>query len=82
MGAAHHLGETAEALRLFERLRTSLATELGVDPSAETLQVHQAVLRDETVDAGTPPSGVAGAVPSDPTFVGRDDELRRLLDHW
>jgi pentatricopeptide repeat protein len=38
------LGEFDEALRVFERCRRMLATELGVDPSPRTLQLHAELL--------------------------------------
>jgi SARP family transcriptional regulator, regulator of embCAB operon len=39
-------GDRAEALRVHQRLRASLAEELGVDPSPETAVLHRAILRD------------------------------------
>ena len=38
-------GNVAEALRVYERLRTLLFTELGTIPSAEAIGVHEALLR-------------------------------------
>jgi DNA-binding SARP family transcriptional activator len=38
------LGDRAEALRVFERCRTLLSEELGVDPSPETMLVHRELL--------------------------------------
>lgn len=38
-------GNNAEALRVFERCRRLLATELGVDPSPQTQAAHRALLR-------------------------------------
>jgi DNA-binding SARP family transcriptional activator len=38
------LGDRAEALRVFERCRTLLSEELGVDPSPETMSVHRELL--------------------------------------
>jgi len=35
------LGDRAQALQVFERCRTLLSAELGVDPSPETMSVHQ-----------------------------------------
>ena len=37
-------GNPAEALRVYESLRTKLRDELGVSPGPETQQVHQAIL--------------------------------------
>jgi SARP family transcriptional regulator, regulator of embCAB operon len=39
-------GDRAEALRVHQRLRESLAEELGVDPSPETRALHRAILRE------------------------------------
>jgi DNA-binding SARP family transcriptional activator len=39
-------GRRAEALRAFDRLRCTLADELGVDPDRSTQSLHLAVLRD------------------------------------
>jgi DNA-binding SARP family transcriptional activator len=38
------LGDRAEALRVFERCRTLLSDELGVDPSPETILAHRDLL--------------------------------------
>lgn len=42
-----HVGEgnTAEALRVYEELRTRLRTDLGVAPSAQTQELHKQLLR-------------------------------------
>jgi DNA-binding SARP family transcriptional activator len=50
-------GERAEALRVWERCRTTLVDELGVDPSPETEAVYLAILGVPPA-AGTLPSGV------------------------
>ena len=41
------LGEVAQALLVFERLRTRLAEELGADPSPQTRNLHMRVLRSQ-----------------------------------
>jgi DNA-binding SARP family transcriptional activator len=45
MQALSRTGNTAEALRIYEQLRTLLRDELGVAPSAETLRLHDELLR-------------------------------------
>jgi DNA-binding SARP family transcriptional activator len=40
MQALSGTGNTAEALRVFEDLRTLLREQLGISPSAETLKLH------------------------------------------
>jgi DNA-binding SARP family transcriptional activator len=39
-------GEPAQALAVYERLRATLAEELGVDPAPATQDLHVAILRD------------------------------------
>jgi DNA-binding SARP family transcriptional activator len=60
------LGEQHHALRAYERCRTVLAEELGVDPSPQTQAVHLQVLRAPT------------ATHTSPSLVGRDNEVRWL----
>ncbi|MFI5610349.1 AfsR/SARP family transcriptional regulator [Amycolatopsis sp. NPDC051903] len=57
MLALHRNGRQADALLHFQRTKTQLAEELGVDPGAQLRAVYQAVLRDESVEgrqAGLP----------------------------
>jgi predicted ATPase/DNA-binding SARP family transcriptional activator len=79
-------GRQAEALARYERLRSELADELGVDPSAELQAIQLAVLRGElgagpSSDDSTRThenirrSNVKTALTS---FVGRDDEVARI----
>jgi DNA-binding SARP family transcriptional activator len=46
-------GDTAAALRTFERLRKTLADELGVDPDPQTRAVHQELLTTRQPRAAT-----------------------------
>jgi SARP family transcriptional regulator, regulator of embCAB operon len=46
MRALVRTGNTAEALRVYERLRMLLREELGIAPSAETLELHANLLSD------------------------------------
>lgn len=46
MRAHHAAGEPARAVLAYERLRTTLATELGIDPSLPTRDLHLDILRD------------------------------------
>ena len=45
MSALAHEGNTAEALRVYDELRTRLHDELGAAPSAETQALHRQLLR-------------------------------------
>jgi predicted ATPase/DNA-binding SARP family transcriptional activator len=70
-------GRQADALRAYERLRSRLADELGVDPSTDLQHIHVSLLRGEL-----------GARPNAPrrtnlkaqltSFVGRDHEVARI----
>ncbi|WP_344388216.1 BTAD domain-containing putative transcriptional regulator, partial [Asanoa iriomotensis] len=85
MRAHDALGEPARALEVYERLRTLLAEELGVDPAAATRDLHVAVLRG---DAGPPavPPAVPPVAPAPPApenrLAGRSAELARLSGAW
>lgn len=79
------LGQRDQALRAYERCRTVLVEELGVDPLPETQQVYTQILRDEAFDAPAlerPP--VPPAQPIQRTFltwlpfVGREAEMEAL----
>ncbi|MFC7310468.1 BTAD domain-containing putative transcriptional regulator [Streptomyces monticola] len=75
MRALHGSGRQAEALTVYERARTTLAEELGADPSAELAAVHLALLQTQAPAAELVPRGVPAQFTS---FVGRDTELRRI----
>lgn len=47
MECYYRAGELGQALRAFERCRTVLARELGVDPLPETVALHERILRSE-----------------------------------
>ena len=66
MQAYAGLGETEQALRVFEHCRRVLADELGADPSPQTRAVHLQILGGH-VDA-----------PAGGGFFGREEELGEL----
>jgi DNA-binding SARP family transcriptional activator/tetratricopeptide (TPR) repeat protein len=83
MLALHRDGRTAEALDVYQRARTRLADELGLDPSPALQGLHQAILRGERL---SPPQAVPAAASVTPAqlpadvagFVGRTDQLGQL----
>jgi DNA-binding SARP family transcriptional activator/tetratricopeptide (TPR) repeat protein len=89
MLALHRTGRQSEALAVYDRLRTQLADELGLEPGSPLRQLQVAILRnDPAVDLAaeapvTAGDGVASAPPAQlpaqvSGFTGRADHLRRL----
>jgi len=84
MRALYAGGRQAEALAAYTEFRELLADRLGVDPSPALREVHLRILRGEESHERSvvPPAGIP-APPAGPapltSFVGREDELSRLL---
>lgn len=69
-------GRPAEAVAAYEQLRTTLADDLGVDPSAALQQLHVSLLRGE-LDAA-PPARRDTLPASFTTFIGRDEDVAHI----
>jgi DNA-binding SARP family transcriptional activator/tetratricopeptide (TPR) repeat protein len=76
MAAFHALGRQEDALRAFQRCRTALRDELGVDPQQETMELRDAIARREPPAAARPMT--ARAAPREVPFLGRKDDLEHL----
>jgi DNA-binding SARP family transcriptional activator/tetratricopeptide (TPR) repeat protein len=74
-------GEPARALAVYEALRSALADLLGVEPAAETRELHLAVLREQQVEL-EPLVATAGPAVSGSGLVGRDREIEALTRGW
>ena len=97
MLALYRCGRQGEALSAYQKIRQSLAGELGIDPSAELRNLHERILAADAEllpDRRRPPVSSAAAPPprSVPrelpaalrNFTGRDTELSALtalVDH-
>ncbi len=86
-------GNIAEALRVFDGLRTLLRDELGTNPSPEAIAAHERLLRPQARSggefSGTRPAGEAPIpLPADlrqrppGPLLGRERELAELDELW
>jgi DNA-binding SARP family transcriptional activator len=89
MVALYRCGRQADALSAYQRLRSTLAEELGIDPSQDLRELETAILRqDPSLDAPAPagtlrPSAPIAPVPAQlppavAAFAGRGAELQSL----
>jgi DNA-binding SARP family transcriptional activator/tetratricopeptide (TPR) repeat protein len=85
MLALHRCGRAADAIESYQRARTWLRTELGIDPGQQLQRLHVALLRDDPTLATTAPTRpAAGWVPPRQLppavrhFAGRAAELAEL----
>jgi len=89
MLALHRSGNRAEALRVYERVRSDLVEELGLDPCPDLHQLHTAVLNsDKSLVLAPRPSPLRIALTPTPPchlppragpLIGRQDELALAL---
>ncbi|QJY45067.1 BTAD domain-containing putative transcriptional regulator [Pseudonocardia broussonetiae] len=72
--ALHATGRQADALAVVDRTAARLADELGIDPGAELAAARMEVLRQAPArPRAAPPAGAPVS-----SFVGRDDDVRRV----
>ncbi|MER7245885.1 AfsR/SARP family transcriptional regulator [Kribbella sp. NPDC000426] len=77
MAAYRQVGRRHDALAAYQRARTALVRDLGIEPGAELTAVHQQILSEEPMPATRVSSNLPPRVPG---FVGRQPELRALRD--
>jgi predicted ATPase/DNA-binding SARP family transcriptional activator len=87
MLALYRDGRQADALEAYQRIRSVLGEELGLDPAPDLQQLHERILRHDP-GLATRPSPVHTGLHNLPNrisrFIGRTTEiadLRRLLRH-
>ncbi len=79
MLALYRSGRQAEALAAYQRARTALVEELGIEPSQDLRAVHQAILRqDPALKLAPAPAALVEGGPAAGPFVGRERELAEL----
>jgi DNA-binding SARP family transcriptional activator len=79
MLALYRSGRQAEALETYQQTRATLVEELGIEPSRELRELHQAILnQDPALDRA--PSRAADPDSTRRTLVGRERELSQLLE--
>ena len=72
IAALDRAGDWSGAVQAFEQCRAVLADHLGVAPSADTVEVYLAALRDQAGGSAARMPVIASS------FVGREQELARL----
>ena len=70
------LGRTSDAIRQFERVQEVLAEELGAEPSAETVELHDRIVRRRRL---SPPAAAPTPLPERVPLIGRERERDRAL---
>lgn len=86
MLAEHRAGQTADALRTYQELRTMLRDDLGLEPSADAARMELAVLEQDPSLDWRPPAETGVVVrdaPSAGAIPVHDDAVRVMLvdDH-
>src|SRR4051794_24073182 len=85
MLALYRSGRQAEALEAYREARRTLVEEVGLEPTPELRELHDAILRQdpgllvERARPALPPELDANTAPP---LIGRDDEMRRLRVRW
>ncbi len=85
MLALYRSGRQAEALEAYREARRTLVDEVGIEPTPDLRELHDAILRQdpallvEPAQLELPPELDASAAPP---LIGRDAELQRLRVRW
>lgn len=80
MLALYREGRQADALEMYQRARTALVGELGIEPSERLRELELAILEQRSDLAATDESAVGATTTA--SFVGRSRELVALGDAW
>lgn len=77
MKALHRSGRQAEALESYGDLRDRLRDELGLDPSAELVALHQEILTEEPTATATAKSNLPAGLTE---LIGRDAAVDDVVE--
>ena len=79
MLALYRCGRHAEALDAYQAARRALVEELGIEPSRELRELHQAILRQDPALDREEPETTESAPEAPRGLVGRGSELAELM---
>ena len=82
MGLHDARGDRARALRVYHACAATLERELGVEPSAPTRQLYDALLPPQPDPAGQQQQTGRVGLLGGPPLVGRGPEWARLTALW
>jgi DNA-binding SARP family transcriptional activator/DNA-binding transcriptional regulator YhcF (GntR family) len=78
------LGRTTNAVQQFELCRSVLSQELGTEPSTQTVDLYQRIIRHRRTDLDVRPGDDRAPLQmsrSEVGFVGREEERHSLIDY-
>jgi DNA-binding SARP family transcriptional activator/replicative DNA helicase len=74
-------GDRSSALKTFERLKTTLANEMGIEPLAQTLELLRVIERGETTPQHAP-KPIHVTLQRPPVLIGREHDWAQLEAAW
>lgn len=78
MKALEQAGRRADALRAYQRAKTVLGDELGVEPTTALKEVEEDVLFQRRLSLDAPPTGRHSLPSYESSFVGRESDVAEL----
>ncbi|GGR30957.1 hypothetical protein GCM10008957_47120 [Deinococcus ruber] len=81
MSLQYALGDRSAALRAYQRCKALLHSEVGVEPSPETVRLAREI-GEGTLPLATPDNSIPLSVLRPPTLVGRESEWARMEQAW
>ncbi|MEV4258810.1 BTAD domain-containing putative transcriptional regulator [Spirillospora sp. NPDC049652] len=80
MLALHRSGRRAEAIEVFERSRSLLDAELGLDPDPDLVELRRVIAEGRAPTATSASASAAAQLPTDLIdFTGRDEQVSALV---